>query len=105
MESADKARDAVTRSVLTCFRIHFAPRARAVWLAEPSEAPVIFSDDRMRRLSLDLGELQPLPTVALDDGDRDRFILIDVARLGQQMTVVRRDRLLRALFGMPLAVL
>lgn len=97
MDIAAEVQDGVTRRVLAEFYPRFAPHGRVVWVSERLGETAYGSGDWLRSLQLSDDALAELPNVMIRRARRNDFCLIDVARLGRQMTVRRRDRLLRIL--------
>jgi hypothetical protein len=105
MNIVDQVQDDVMRRVLADFRARFAPNGRVVWVSESKTEPAHRSEEWLQGLRLSTAAVHELPNVVIRDAMRRRLWLVDVARLGRQMTGRRRDMLKRILPRSPAALL
>lgn len=99
MRFAERVHDVVLKTVLTEFRPRFAADGRVVWMCEDELPPAYASREVPRLMRRSQAEANELPNVIVFEKSRNRTYLIDVARLGRQITIERRDALLRMLHG------
>lgn len=85
------------KAVLDQLYFRFAPEWRVLWVNEEDE-PALVARVELHRLGVSLLTPRSLPTVVVEDEERGRLALIDVADLRGLLTEKRREAL-KMMFG------